>query len=75
MKKLKCSLAAKTAAIFLLALSVAAALGGVFCTAYMVNEGYYKPSGLTFYDTSLCDSITRNYADTVYYDYLRRDTK
>lgn len=70
MKNMKYSLAVKIAAIFLFFLSLACALGGGACIVYMANEGYYNSGGQTFYDTGLCATTTRGYANTVYRNYL-----
>ena len=59
----------KLAAVVLLLLSFLAAFWSMLGVGYMVNEGYYR-NGYTFSKTELCKSVTRDYADTAFYNYF-----
>ncbi|MEM1484786.1 sensor histidine kinase [Oscillospiraceae bacterium PP1C4] len=75
MKNLKYSLPAKITAIFLFIISLIATFGGTAGIVYMAEEGYYNPSGYSFYSSVFCDYVTRDYADTVYYNYFKLSQK
>lgn len=45
-------------------------LSGTFATVYLTRDGFFNPQGRSFYDSQFCRTITRRYAETVYYEYL-----
>lgn len=70
MKKLQASIGAKIIATILFLLCAAAALGGAGAIAYMADQGFYEQKAYSYYTGNACRSVTDNYANEVYYQYL-----
>lgn len=70
MKKLLYSLFAKIMAVILFFLFFCAMVGGGVAIVYMSSSGLYDTNSNSFYNFSMCDRITSNYVDTIYYQYF-----
>lgn len=68
-KGFKYGIGVKTAAVILFLLFTLVTFVSWLGVYYLADQGYYNNSGSSFYDTELCDDVTRQYANTVFYEY------
>ena len=70
LKSFRYSVYTKVLALCLFVITFGASIVGALGTVYMVQEGYYNPSGYTFYHSEICQQTTQAYADIVYNRYF-----
>jgi signal transduction histidine kinase len=68
-KKYKYGLAVKITSVALLLVFLLTAAGSMLGIYYMVEDGYYR-NNFSFYESELCEDVTRDYANEVFYEYL-----
>ena len=70
MKNLRASLGAKIAAFILCLVCAVLAVGSLYGSLQMNQEGLYDEQNPDFYKSSLCYDAMRGFADDVYYNYF-----